>query len=170
MLTLSRHSLAECRAQMLVCGCDQSGRVDSGALGSLLQQAGPELEPCLKAGLAGGSREPGALLLTPAFQLRPAAGVEHLALVIVRPCPTPDQLRQAAHMLSHLVQSLKLRSLACMALGCGAGLLPPAQAARALLEPLLPQLKDGLELELALPRLTDFQAYHRVGQQLRLCL
>jgi O-acetyl-ADP-ribose deacetylase (regulator of RNase III) len=169
MVAISRGSLADCQAELLICGVHDSGRVDGGAIGALFQEAGGLLEECLKAGLGNGSREPGSVVITPPFGLA-ERGVRSLALVVVRPVPSLDQLRQAVQIIVHLVTAQRFKSLACPALGCGVGALPPAQAARVLLEAFAPHVRTGLEVELALPRSEDFQAYRAAAQQLKLAL
>ncbi|MBT9582122.1 macro domain-containing protein [bacterium] len=166
-MVLSRGSLADCQAELLVCGVNDTGKVDAGAIGALFQEAGGLLEECLQTGLANGSRLPGSVVLTPPFELA-HRGVKGLALVVVRPVPSLDQLRQAAAMVAHQIMTQGWKSLACPALGCGAGALPPAQAAHALLEGLASLLRQGLELELALPRPADYEAYQAVARQLKL--
>lgn len=169
MLTLSRQSLADCRAELLVCGVSDDGEVKHGAIGALFQAAGGQLEECLKAGLGHGSRTPGSVVLTPAFGLTDR-GVKALALVVVRPVPSLDELRQAMRMVAHHAREQKLKSLACPALGCGADALNPVQAAYAVLESLRPLLGEGVEIELALPRQADHQGFQSAARHLKLAL
>lgn len=169
MLSLTRQSLADCQAEMLVCGVTEDGQVKHGAIGALFQEAGGQLEECLKAGLGNGSRTPGSVVLTPPFGLE-SRGVKGLALVVVRPVPSLEELRQAVQIIAHQVQQQKLKSLACPALGCGADALPPAQAAYAILESLRPLIREGLEVELALPREADHQGFLSAARHLKMTL
>ena len=167
MIRLERRSLADCQSDLLICGVDERGRVDAGPIGALFQEAGGQFEESLKAGLGNGSRLPGSVVITPSFGLL-ERGVKSLALVVVRPAPRLEQLRQAIAIIAHQIGEQGWRSLSCPALGCGANLLDPTQAAYAILEGLTPRIRDGLEVELALPRESEYRAFEAVARRLKL--
>lgn len=147
----------------MVAGIDGQGKLDGGAGAALLREAGPQLLDFVRAGLAADSRLPGSVVLTPAFQL---AGVKQLALVVVRPTPTLDQLRQALQKLAFLGESTQ--SVACAALGTGSRALPAATVAQVTLEVLRPMTQGGRDLHLYLPGQREYQAFCEVARRLRL--